>query len=406
MRVLILNQFFYPDISATSQLMTDLADDLAAQGAEVTALCSNASYIAGQSFASSAMHGAVRIERVTVIAFDRENILRRVGSYLSFYVTAFLRLLRLPRQDVILVLTTPPLVAIVAYVVRLLKGSRVAYLVQDLYPDIAYAFGMMKQKSLGGRVLDAVALFLLRRADVVIALGRCMQERLVAKGVSAAKIQVIPNWADGAQIVPIPREGNPFRAAHDLQDKFIVLYSGNMGRAHDFTVILKSMEQLANHKDIVFVFIGGGPKRTELKNFLEAHPAANARILEYVPREELRHSMGAADLSIVAVADGLEGLVVPSKLYGIMASGRPALYVGPAGSEAAHTIVAQQCGFVVSNSDPDGFSRAILSARNDSAASAAMGAAARQAFEREFDRPVATRRYFHLLNAVTKVRGG
>ncbi len=403
MRVLILNQFFYPDISATSQLMTDLAEDLAAQGAEVTALCSNVSYVGGKSFARSETYGAVRIERVPVIAFDRENILRRLGSYLSFYVSAFWRLLRLPKQDVILVLTTPPLVAIVAYALRVLKGSKVAYLVQDLYPDIAYAFQMMRQKSFPGRVLDAIALFLLQRADAVIALGRCMQERLVAKGVSAEKVHVIPNWADGTQIVPIPRAGNPFRATHGLEEKFIVLYSGNMGRAHDFTAILKSMQQLSAEKDIVFLFIGGGPKLGELKSFIESHSSVNVRLLDYVPREELRQSMGAADVSIVAVADGLEGLVVPSKLYGIMASGRPALYVGPAASEAARTIESYKCGFVVSNSDADGFTHAILSAKRDAGAAQSMGAAARQAFEKEFDRPVATRRYFELLTSLTKV---
>lgn len=403
LRVLILNQFFYPDISATSQLMTDLAEDLAAQGAEVTALSSNVAYTGGKSFPRSEKHGAVRIERVPVIAFDRANIVRRVGSYLSFYISAFLRLLRLPKQDVILVLTTPPLVAIVAWAIRLIKGSRFVYLVQDLYPDIAYAFGMMRQTSLAGRLLDAIALFLLHRADSVVALGACMQERLLAKGVAAERVHVIPNWADGTQIVPIPRAGNPFRAAHGLEGKFIVLYSGNMGRAHDFAAILKSMEQLQTEKDIVFVFIGAGPKRADLEDFVKTHPDANVRILDYVAREELKLSMGAADLSIVAVADGLEGLVVPSKLYGIMASGRPALYVGPASSEAARTITAQGCGFVVGNADGSGFTAAILTARRDTDAAQAMGAKARVAFDQKFDRRVATRRYFDLLTAVTKV---
>ncbi|MEO5936743.1 MAG: glycosyltransferase family 4 protein [Terriglobales bacterium] len=403
MRVLTLNQFFYPDISATSQLMTDLAEDLAAQGAEVTALASNVSYTGGKSFPRTETYGDVRIERVPVIAFDRANILRRIGSYLSFYISAFFRLLRLPKQDVILVLTTPPLVAIVAWAIRLIKGSRFVYLVQDLYPDIAYAFGMMKQKSLAGRLLDAIALFLLQRAGAVIALGACMHERLLAKGVSAEKVHVIPNWADGTQIVPIPRTGNSFRAAHGLEGKFVVLYSGNMGRAHDFTAMLTSMERLQSEKDIVFVFIGAGPKKAELEKFVKTHADANVRILDYVPREELKLSMGAADLSIVAVADGLEGLVVPSKLYGIMASGRPALYVGPASSEAARTITAHRCGFVVSNADADGFTQSVLSARADVHSLQAMGIAARQAFDQKFDRSVATRRYFDLLTAVTKV---
>lgn len=401
MRVLILNQFFYPDISATSQLMTDLAQDLAAQGVEMTALCSNASYIGGKSFPSSERFGKVQIERVPVIAFDRANILRRLGSYLSFYVSAFWRLVTLPKQDVILVLTTPPLVAVVAYALRLLKGSRMVYLVQDLYPDIAYEFGLLRRGSLFAGLLDRIARFLLHRADAIIALGSCMQERLEKKGVPCARIEVIPNWADGTEIVPVPRRPNPFRAQLGLDDECVVLYSGNMGRAHDFTAILQAMERLAPEKDIVFLFIGAGPKRSELEAFLRQNPEVNARLLDYVPREDLKLSMGAADISIVAVADGLEGLVVPSKLYGILASGRPVLYVGPPGSEAARTVSAHGCGFVVGNQDFAGLVAAIRQVKEDRNAAAAMGAAGRRAFDEHFERKVAVKRYLALLQRVT-----
>lgn len=400
MRVLILNQFFYPDISATSQLMTDLAQDLAAQNVEVTALCSNVSYVGGKSFPSSEQFGQVQIERVPVIAFDRANIFRRLGSYLNFYISAFWRLVWLPRQDVILVLTTPPLIAIVAYAIRLLKGTRMVYLVQDLYPDIAYEFGVLRRGSLFAKLLDGIALFLLRRADAIIALGSCMQERLEAKGIARARIAVIPNWADGTEIVPLPREQNPFRTKHGLDGKTVVLYSGNMGRAHDFTAIFQAMEHLAPEKDIVFLFIGGGPKRAELETFLRGHPEVNAKLLDYVPREDLKLSMGAADISIVAVADGLEGLVVPSKLYGIMASGRPALYIGPAASEAARTIQVHGCGFVVGNRAPESLVAAIRLVRNDPEAAAALGTSSRRAFGEFFDRKIATSRYLAVLDRV------
>jgi colanic acid biosynthesis glycosyl transferase WcaI len=243
----------------------------------------------------------------------------------------------------------------------------------------------------------------LRRADAIVALGACMKERLLAKGVAGERIEVIPNWADGSQILPIPREGNPFRSKHGLEGKFVVLYSGNMGRAHDFTAILAGMQELAAEKEIVFVFVGEGQKRKDLEEFLRTHPEVNARVLDYMPREELRFSMGAADLSIVAVADGLDGLVVPSKLYGIMASGRPALYVGPANSEAARAIAAHQCGFIVGNQESEAFAHAIRRAWKDEGATQQMGKAARVAFEREYDRPVATRRYFELLSRMTKV---
>jgi len=403
LRVLILNQFFYPDVSATSQLMTDLAEDLAGYGAQVTALSANVSYVGGQTFPGSQVHGQVRIERVPVIRFSRDNIWKRLGSYLSFYISAFFRLLRLPRQDVILVLTTPPLIALVAYAIRLIKGPRMVYLVQDVYPDIAFAFGLMQRQSVIGRTLEAVATFLLKRADAVIVLGECMRERLAQKGIRNETMHVVPNWADGNQIIPVPHERNPFRAAHGLEGKFVVLYSGNMGRAHDFTAIFRGIKALASEKDLVFVFIGEGPKKAELEAFAKAEPDVNVRIMGYVPREELKLSMSAADLSVVAVADGLEGLVVPSKLYGVMASGRPVLYVGPVASEAARTVTATACGFVVGNSDPSALTDAILAVRNEPALRARMGAAAREAFIARFDRPLATRRYFEILQSVTKV---
>lgn len=400
MRVLILNQFFYPDISATSQLMTDLAQDLASHGLSVTALCANTSYVGGERLPKSEKWGEVGIERVSVVAFARENILRRLASYLSFYVTAFFRLLRLPRQDVILVLTTPPLIALVAYALRVLRGSKMVYLVQDVYPDIAYQFGLMRRGSLGARVLDSISGFLLRKADAIIALGSCMKRRLVEKGVAAERITVIANWADGQQIRPIRPEANPLRAAQGLEGKFVVLYSGNMGRAHEFEAIFAAMVALAPEKQIVFLFVGGGPKRREVEEFARLHPEVNLRVADYVPRAELGLSMGLADLSLLSVAEGLEGLVVPSKLYGIMASGRPALYLGPPSSEAAETIEKHGCGFVIPNGDAAGVTQAILRAFREPAETSRMGEAARAAFERHFDRPLAAAQYLSVLQGV------
>lgn len=403
LRLLILNQFFYPDISATSQLMTDLAQDLAEEGIEVTALCANAAYIGQAQLPPSEMWGKVRIERVAVVGFDRKNLLRRASSYVSFYITAFLRLLTLPRQHVILVLTTPPLIAVVAYAMRLLRGSKMVYLVQDVYPDIAIEFGVLRRGSLSAKFFERLNRFLLRKADAIIALGSCMRERLLAKGASDEKITVIPNWADGSQIKPLPHQANPFRAEIGLADKFVVLYSGNMGRAHDFTAIFGSMERLTGEPGIVFLFIGSGARREELERFIREHPAANVRVMDYVPRERLPYTMAAADLALVAVADGLEGLVVPSKLYGIMAAGRPALYLGPESGEAARTILAHRCGYVVRNGDVDGFVAAIRTAHADPQARTEMGRRAREAFEREFGRMVASRKYLQVLQRVTKV---
>jgi colanic acid biosynthesis glycosyl transferase WcaI len=256
---------------------------------------------------------------------------------------------------------------------------------------------------MAAKFFEAVSRFLLRKADEVIVLGRCMQGRILAKGIELHKVTVIPNWADGRQIRPLEGDSNPFRTQHELAGKFVVLYSGNMGRAHDFTAIFAAMQRLADRKEIVFVFIGSGARRAELEAFLAKNPEVNAKVLDYVPRDQLQFSMAAANIAIVAVADGLEGLVVPSKLYGIMASGRPPLYLGPPSSEAALTIKEHACGWVIENHDVEGFVNAILGAYGDRSGAEQMGKRARQAFELEFDRPLAAQKYYGSIRRVTKV---
>lgn len=397
MRLLILNQFFYPDESATSQLMTDLAEDLVSLGLEVTVLCGRSGYTGGTASAAQETYRGIQIVRVPSTGFERRSVVRRALSYLSFYLAAFGRLLLLPRPDVLLALTTPPLIAAVACVMKLLRGTRVICLVQDLYPDVAVQLGVLRPGTLFTRFLERVSRSTLQRADAVIVLGECMRRRVKAKAVAPSRIHVLENWADGSEICSLPPESNPFRRDHGLGDQFVVLYSGNMGNAHDLDTILAAAAGLSQQPDVLFLFVGDGPKKSTVENFAVAHPDARIRLLPYASRNELSYSLSAGDASLVSLAAGLEGLVVPSKLYGILASGRPVLFVGPEGSDTARTVREAQCGFAVPNRDVTGLQQAILRLRDDRALARRMGGNARLLLEQRFERRQMTRRYYNLI---------
>jgi colanic acid biosynthesis glycosyl transferase WcaI len=398
MRILILNQFFYPDSSATSQLMTDLAEDLVRHGIVVTALCGTAGYTKGTTFSTAEWHRGMRVVRVRSPRFTRSSTLRRAISYLSFHVNAFIRLLCLPAQDAILVLTTPPLIAIVACFIKAMKGTRVVYLLQDLYPDLAVQLGILRAGSFAARFLEVVSRLTLRYSDAVVVLGHCMAARVRDKGVSAERISVIQNWADSQKVYPVPREHNCFLDEHELRHKFVVMYSGNLGKVHDLETILEAVREFKDNPQISFVFIGDGAQKVRLEAFVRQHALENVLLLPYCDRNKLRFSLSAANVSLVSQVCCTAGLSVPSKLYGIMAAGTPVIFVGPSQSEAANTVRASACGYVVGNGDVPALKNAILRLRDDTALADKMAASALKVLRGHFDRPILTRCYLDLLH--------
>jgi glycosyltransferase involved in cell wall biosynthesis len=391
MKVLLLNQFFHPDLSATAQIATDLAEDLAAAGLEVTALASRGSYLGGGTLPARERHRGVEIVRVAATSLGKRTLLHRAVDYASFYVTASVALATLPRHDVVIALTTPPLIAATGLVAKTLRRSRLVYWVQDLYPDIAVAVGALRERSLAVRAMRAVSRRVLRRADAVVALGEEMRDRCVAAGAARERTHVIPNWADAAAIRPVRHETNGLRDRIAGGARFVAMYSGNMGRGHDVETLLDAARLLRGRDGIAFVFAGDGAKRPLVE--AAARELPNVRLAPYQPRERLSESLSAADVHLVALSREVEGLAEPSKLYGIMAAGRPALYVGPEGAEVARTIERAGCGRRVPNGDAPALAAAIAALAEDPRACSDMGERARRALETEYQRATATRRF-------------
>jgi len=430
-RVLLINQFFWPDMAATAQLLADLAEDLAADGWQVTALAGRARYAAGDAapLPRREIWGDVRIRRVWCSDLGRGSGLRRVTDYATFLVTAgwFVLFGRWwwkdrrskrdgvasapvgPRNDsgvrrarrVVVCLSTPPLVAVLGLLARW-RGARFVYKVEDLYPDVAVALGTFERRSPAARCFGQVSRALLSRADTVVAVDETMGRSLQAGG--ARRVAVIPNWADGEALRPDPETGEGFRAVYGLGDRFVVLYSGNLGLAHRFDAVIVAARAIAAVRpDVLFLFVGGGPRLAEVQRL--AAGLASVRFLPYQPREALGALYNAADVHLVTMRDEVAGLLVPSKYAAALAAARPVLLVGGTETGIAREIEDEGLGWVCPH-DPGAVVAALKEALQVRGLLEEQGRRARVVFEGRYERGGATARWSRVLRDVAAAPAG
>lgn len=344
MKILLINQFFWPDGAATSQQMTDLTTTLAARGHEVHVLCSQSGY----AEATQTEHPPATIHRVHGLPFQRGKI-GRVLSYVSFYPLALLRALTLPHFDMVVSLTTPPLISVVGTVVKFLRGSQHFIWEQDIYPDVALSLGVIQPGGAMDRLVSFVADGSRRHADGILSLGDCMTQRLVRRGIPKQHMHLAQNWSSSETIRPLPRPGDP--------NQLVLLYSGNLGLAHDLQTFLQAALELKGDDRFHFIFVGSGSSRKDLRDFVEQHDLRSIEERGYVPRDQLSEGLAIGDIGLVLQHRSCSGLVVPSKVYGIMASGRPILFIGPTDATPAVHIRDHGCGWQVDNEDSAGLVR-------------------------------------------------
>jgi colanic acid biosynthesis glycosyl transferase WcaI len=386
MRILLVNQFFWPDSSATSQLLTDLARGLAERGHEVYAISADGGY----NLASKDAAPGVRICRVKTSRFSRGR-LGRVLSYLSFYFLATFRALSLPRPDLVVTLTTPPLLSLLGTALKALRGCRHFIWEMDVYPDVAIDLDYFKAGGIADRVTGWLADFSRRRADGIVALGECMKRRLVDRGVDAAHIFVADNWADGTAIQPIPRSAEA--------GQLVLLYSGNLGLAHDLDTLTRAMLALKDDDRFRFIFVGSGARQPELKSLIAAQNLRFVDVRPYVERTSLGESLSVGDIGLVTQRDVCCGSVVPSKVYGLLAAGRPILFVGPRGATPADLVQRFNCGWHVDCGDVAALTHLLLHLANHPEEVTRAGRNARNALLQHFDLPIGVARLAGILGA-------
>ena len=393
-KLIFVNRFFYPDISATSQMLTEMATSLADRGYPVSIVTSRQLY--GDPSADlepTQIVGGVHVHRVATTRFGRRSLFGRAIDYATFSASASSTLFRILRSgDVVVAKTDPPMFSLFASPVARWRGGRSINWLQDIFPEVAEAAGF-GEGWFSRRAIAALKRWrtsTLKSADFNIAIGNKMAAYLRGMGVSAASVRTIPNWADGTRIAPIPHAENLLRRSWQVDDKFVVSYSGNLGRAHDFQTFLDAIRIIETRcrdtsRQIVWQFVGGGALMDELQTLVASHNLTSVTFRPYVVKEMLAESLGAADVHLVSLSPQFEGLIVPSKYYGIAAAGRACIFIGDRDGEIPRILARTRSGLTVPQGNSDLLAKAIQNLAQDPTLTAQMGHNARQAFEREFD---------------------
>jgi glycosyltransferase involved in cell wall biosynthesis len=329
-RVLLINQVFHPDPQSTGQHLQGLAQGLLERGHEVTVLTSARSYDnPAVLYPEHETWRGIDIVRVWTSGFGHGTKWRRAADFLSFLVLAALRSLFLPRADVVVTLTTPPLLSVLGATLAGLWQARFIYWVMDLNPDEAVAVGWLQEHGTLTYILEAMSRWSLRQADWAIVLDDYMRERVCAKGIDPAKVVTVPIWMHAE--VRFDRQGRErFRREHGLADKFVVMYSGNHTPCHPLDTLVEAAALLRGEPRIHFCFVGGGIEWRKLRDRAQAESWPNATFLGYQPFDALSASLSAADVQVVAMGDAFVGIVHPCKVYNFLAVERPFVFIGPA----------------------------------------------------------------------------
>lgn len=375
LRVCYFNRSYWPDTGATGQLLTELAEDLvSAHGMEVTVVTGHP--ITGEQLPASETRNGVRIVRAAGTTFAQRRFIGRAANYLTYFLSALWAALRLPRQDVTVALTDPPIIGLAALAARPRCGM--IFYCQDIFPEVA---GLLEDfhSPVVNTGLEQLNRLLVRRAARIIALGDTMARRLIeGKGADPAKITVIHNWADTTAIAPESKH-NPFAATHNLAEHFVVLHAGNMGHSQNLDAVIDAAERLQSRPDILMLFIGDGNRKPALQEAVRARGLGNVRFLPFQPRDQLRWTYASSDVCLVSLKPGLAGYIVPSKLYPILAAGRPYVAAVEGSSEVAALTASHEAGVLVPPGDAAAMASAIIALADDEPRRQAMGGRARAA---------------------------
>ena len=390
-RIVFVNRFFHPDHSATSQLLSDLAFHLSEQGWSVRVVTSRLRYEdPSVQLDSGEWIGGVSVRRVWTSRLGRARLLHRAVDCMTFYVTATWRLWRETRRgDVVVTKTDPPLFGWLAAVVCGLKGARLVHWVQDVFPEIASAYGLRVAKGPLGLCIRAMRNWAYKRAAVCCVLGEGMAAHLRGEGIPAERLRCLPNWSDGRGVYPVELSNNRLVEDWGLGDRFVVGYSGNLGRGHDAGTLLAAARNLSDREAVAFLLVGGGANRPWLESEADRSGLSNMVFQPYQAREKLAESLSAADVHLVSLRSDMEGLMFPSKLFGVLAAGRPVIFIGDTEGEIAELLQEYDCGLAVAEGDSEALAEAIRELERSPERVAAMGRRARQLFEARFDREIA-----------------
>lgn len=385
--LIFTQSYFYPDHSAGSQMLSDLAFNLVQNGFKVSVITSRNRYGNQEiSLPKFEVVNNVRVYRKWSSKFGRRYLIGRIIDYLSLEFSMLIGIMRLTKKnDIVVILTDPPLLNILALPVIKFRGGLIVNWLQDLFPEVAVGAGILSQESLLNKFIIKIRNNSLNSANMNVVIGNHMKDYLIKNDINIEKIIRIPNWADGDLIKPIDKNANYLRKEWGLEGRFVVGYSGNLGRAHDILTILKTINKLKNNNQIVFLFIGGGVGVQKIKKYVTENQLHNVIFKPYQARKLLHLSLGAADLHWVTLEPQMEAFIVPSKIYGILAAAKPVIFLGDKNGELAKVISKIGCGKVVEIGNSDIMASTIKEFSRDLSSIKIMGNLGRVEFQSMYE---------------------
>jgi len=399
--VLVIVQHFYPDIAAAGQVLTELAEDLVKLGRRVKVITGQPGYdpTSRRRAPSHEEYRGIKIRRLAYLRASKNRLVGRFLSYVSFLVACCGYLLFVSHRDYdsVLLASSPPIMSVLGVLLKRIYSMRFTFLVHDLYPDLAIALGITRSEGISSRIMNWITQTALRGADKVVLLSHDVERRILARGISAEKLVVIPNWADGTLVPGLPTTNTRFRREQGLVGKFVVLYTGNLGLYYDLQTVLDAASLLKPESDICFILVGEGGEKASLVGRAEAEKLSNVRFFPYQPAECYSDLLHTGDALLLTLAGGIEEISVPSKTYKYLAARRPIVAVMAPKSEIAAMIRDEKCGISVSPGDGEGLAQAILRLRDDPGLRETAAVNARRLFERKFDRALVTARFCEVL---------
>ena len=398
-KLTLISQYFYPEMISTGHLLTELLQQLVTKGMRVSVICAQPTYYSTEKVDSHITFKGISITRTPNAQYDKNSIKGKLLNSISFFISAVLMACAQKQGGVILVVTNPPFLGLLGPIIKSLKKRPFLLIVHDLYPDILMKMGYLRPHSLTVQLWHALNQWIFRKAHFIVTLGRDMQKALQDKlpNTERPKVKFIPNWADPFVVRPVDTDENFFLKELGFGKKFIVQYSGNMGLTHDMETIIKAAWHLIRDESIQFLLIGGGGKLKKIKDMARYYKLQNVTFLPYQPRENLKYSLSAAHVSLIALESSVTGLSVPSKLYGIMASGRPIVAIVPENSEVALTLREFKCGLITTPKDDLALAETISWLKVNESARETMGNQAYKAFLENFTVQNCADKYSELL---------
>lgn len=383
--IVLTCQVFYPDPCATSSLLTELILNLQNSQNKVTVICGFPNGVEDRTVNRYENFNGIDIYRCGVKINSKAGLWQRIISYAFYLIHATWKLVFLKDKDMMIGVTNPPFLSILLLIVSIITGCKYYFILHDVYPEGLVAVGKLKEKSFITKIWRELNRYSYQRAIKLVVLGRDMKDLLIHNyALEPEKIEYIPNWSITPTNTFTPFEKNDLARELEIQAKFVIQYSGNMGLWHDIDTFVRAAAQLKTNPDIQFLFVGNGIRQQKAHQLAQELELTNIIWMDFVPKEKLSASLTCAHIALISLNTGLEGIAVPCKLYGILGSGRAILAQVPATSEVAYTIIEEKCGFVIPPGDVAGLVSRIKQLESDRDLISIMGTRSFQAYKSKY----------------------